>query len=295
MQVLARQGRFGAQMEDANQVLPPDCTPESIFTTLDRHRKGYISEADLVLFAQEFETSPRLPAVSYGGLRSLAQEAQLRRCVDPKSAPGHIQFRDLATILLPAGSEDYASVTGSPNDNEARSVLYMLRTSEPCPQCGMRVQRDAEAAGCPNVTCPVCMTLFRCQCVVGDRHKARGAGTADDAPLSRTGKIQLIRFLSLTSRVAEDIELDRRGLAVRPADCDMAGLRDAFHVITNGRTSMVAADLHVAFTILGVHLTEREFSILWSRYAAPRPPDGRHSEFVGFIDFARQLRPPSSP
>jgi len=304
---MARQGRFDAQLEGAKSALSSDCTVEAAFAVLDRHQKGFVSETDLILFAQDFDRGggAATSSASYSGLRALVREAQLRRSYDAGVVPGRFSFRDLAVVMLPAEQKELDSVLGTANDSEARSVLYLLRHSEPCPRCGIRVQRDAEAAGCPSVTCPICGTLFRCFCVMGDRHTRPRRGSygavsfADgscggEGQLSRHGRHQLFRFLAVAARVAEDLDLDRRGLATKPAACDLASLGDAFAALAAGRASFVEADLRWAFNELGVALTEHELRLLWLRYAAPRPPDGVRPRQIAFADFARQLRPGSA-
>jgi len=314
---MARQGRFDAQAEDAKAIWPPEHFVESVFEVLDRGGKGYVTERDLFLLAQDFDG-----AATYGSLCALVREAPLRRGYDPKAQPCRLSFRDVAYFVLPAHSHEMEVVCAADSDEEARSVLYLLRNSEPCPRCGIRVQRDADAAGCPSVTCPLCGAVFRCFVVVSDHRRRHGIGGGISGhwwgggsggagldsttgpvmplPLPRGSRYQLYRLIAALARIAEDLDLDRRGLATQSAGCDAAALSDAFGLLAGGQSSFVLADVRWAFGELGIYLSEREFRCLWRRYAPLGGLSclGRGSDLAGgdprrvaFPEFVRQLRP----
>lgn len=278
--------------EDAKALLPSECTLEAIFVALDRCVKGYVADADLWMLLQDFGA-----AASFASLCALARETQLRRCYDQDSAPGRLSLRDLAILVLPANSEAFEAVCAAASDSEARSALYLLRHSEACPRCGVRVQRDGDAAGCPNVTCPICNATFHCFCVVGDRDKRWfHQGGEAEMTLTPNGKYQVHRLICTAARIAEDLDLDRRGLArhLPGESCDLAVLSEAFNVLARDRPAAAGfsqPDLRRAFAELGLHLAEDELQLLWRRYHAPRPEGAASSKLVPFCDFSRQLRP----
>merc|ERR1719171_3078007 len=108
------------------------------------------------------------------------------------------------------------------SDEEAQSQMYILRHTEPCPGCGARTQRDADAAGCPNVTCPVCGSLFRCFTVKGnaDLNDAYNMG------LGASTQYQLCRLVEATAASAEENEQLRKRLSLRCASGLLSLLTD---------------------------------------------------------------------
>ena len=169
------------------------------------------------------------------------------------------------------------------SDEEARSLLYLLHFSEPCPQCGFRIQRDSEATRCPTVACPKCQTAFRrpflrplsgvlrCFVVGQEGLEGLGARAAD--------RFTLCRLLSEAARAAESLQQDRRVL-----DAERSVLREAFDYISQGRESFDTLDLRQALRDQQLQVTEKELDLLYQRYA---PEFGRG---VALEHFERQLR-----
>lgn len=143
-------------------------------------------------------------------------------------------MRDLCLLLCPADSPERAAAQGASSDDDLRSALYLLRNSEPCPTCTARVQRDADAAGCPNVTCPICRTTFRCFCVVGDPPVGTFACEFRPTALSMPARVRVSALLRALANVAEDAERERRKLAMLASYdghgwADGCGLADVFN------------------------------------------------------------------
>lgn len=221
------------------------------------------------------------PVSSYVGFCALVQEARLRRPphFEVAALVDRLQLRDVAVLVLPAGGDVQAAVVEAASDNEARSVLYLLRTSDPCPGCGLRAQRNADAAGCPSVMCPACGTHFRCFSIAGDR---------PDGPkpaMSVASKYQLYRLLTTWTHAAEELEQDRRALSLVLAQ-ELSGLSDVFARMTDGKLTLDKMELRRAFFSQGMVPTEEELQLLWTRYASVRG-----SKTVTFPDFRRQLQP----
>lgn len=287
LHAMALQGRLEAQAEEAKALLPVECTLEACFSALDRGQKGYVADADLWLLLQDFGGT-----ASFASLCALVRESQLRRPYDQWSLAGRLSLRDLAGLVLPVDSEEFEAVSASSTDEEARSALYLLRHSEACPNCGIRIQRDGDAAGCPNVTCPLCGTVFRCFCVVGDRDKRwfhQGGGI--ELVLMPNGKYQLHRLICVAAQIAEELDRGRRALLTQPGGCDLGTLGEAFNALAGGRPGFSLQDLHSAMLQLGPHLSEIEMQLLWQRYSLSWPPSSTPALLATFSEFTRQLRP----
>jgi len=205
------------------------------------------------------------------------RDRQLRHRFDYVAIPGQLSFREIGSLVFPVGSEEHEALCAASSDAEARSILYLLKNSEPCPRCGMRAQRDADAAGCPSVTCPVCGASFRCFAVVGDAPGPEPVG------LSPSSSYQLFRLVDTAARAASDVEAERARLAAQPG-FDICTLSDAFSSLAGERVSFSIEGLRRALAHHSVHVTEAELGLLWERYA----PHGAAS--VSFPDFVRQLR-----
>lgn len=194
--------------------------------------------------------------------------------------PDSMDFRDVGVLTLPLTSQACQAVMDATSDDEAKSVLYLLRSSEPCPGCGFRVQRSAECAGCPSVTCPMCRTPFKCNFVVGDRPEPC-------YPLTSTAKTNLYRLLGGTMEAADELERERRELAAYLTH-EICGLCDVFTALACGRDSLGFSqlDLRKAYAAQGLPCpTGEQWDLLWRRFAAP------NSNSVSFLDFKSQLQP----
>lgn len=288
LRAMARQAEFDAQLEDAKALLPRGCALEAMFSMLDRGHKGYLSDMDLWQFDQDFGGP-----TSFASFCSLVSEVRLVRQAkqpwQPPSSdqgadaalPGRLSLRDLGLVIYPSGSQEYDALRAADSDDEAKSILYLLRNSDPCPGCGLRAQRNADAAGCPSVTCPACGTAFRCFSVVRD---GVPLSAPQAEPVPAAARHQLHRLLSSAARLADALETDRRRLAQRLTSfgCSLGGV---FSAIAGGRSVLGAADLRRALLRCGLQLPEHELGLLWRRYSPPG------ATAVEPWDFARQLQP----
>ncbi|CAJ1395785.1 unnamed protein product [Effrenium voratum] len=283
LQVMARQAKLDSQVEDLKSLLPACCTTEEVFAELDDTlRASYVSLSDVRRFMFSFGFT-----VKYANFSALVNELHLRRKIFTRHSlkgslmlPDSLDLRDIAVLSLPLSSEACQAVMSSSTDEEARSVLYLLRTSEACPGCGTRAQRSADAAGCPSVTCPVCRTPFRCYHVAGDRPEP-------SYPLTATAKNHLYRLFGAALEAAEELERDRRDLAAFLSH-EICGLCDVFAALASGRDSLgfSQADLRRAFATQGLPTPPGEqWDLLWRRFAAA------DSSTVTFLDFKSQLQP----
>jgi len=277
LRLMALQGQLDMQVEDAKALIAPTVQLESIFSLLDRFHKGYIADTDLWQFTQDFGST-----LSFSSVRALVDEVQLRRAkLEPCSVPGRLSLRDLGIVIHPAGSREYEAMNAAVNDEEARSINYLLRFSEPCPGCGFRVQRDADCEGCPSVRCPVCGVSFRCFMAVGDCI----SNCLTSTPLAVSAQYHVFRLVETTCRSAEELERSRKQLAHLPGHDVLSTLSDVFAHMTKGRHSITITDVHGALLEHNLHSSEQELQLLWHRIA----PDG--STGVSFADFAHQLKP----
>eukprot|EP00927_Polykrikos_kofoidii_P042493 TRINITY_DN36486_c0_g1_i1.p1 TRINITY_DN36486_c0_g1~~TRINITY_DN36486_c0_g1_i1.p1 ORF type:complete len:849 (-),score=101.77 TRINITY_DN36486_c0_g1_i1:164-2710(-) len=277
LRVMASQAETDLRTEDAKAVLPPTCTLEAIFAYLDRHRKGYVTDTDLWQLSQDFRSN-----TSFSSLVMLLNEIQLRHPRSKAYIPGRLSMREIAMLVLPVNSHEFKIVQGAACDDEAKTELYLMRNSEACPTCGIRVQRSGDCAGCPNVRCVACGTSFRCFCVVSDY--APSSTVNADGPLSLTLRYQLHQLVDSSARAAEDLERERRRLSAT-VGFDLTALSDVFSRLTNGNPCMRRTELRLALSDIGLHLSEQELDLLWRRYA----PHGGFE--VSFSEFARQLKP----
>jgi hypothetical protein len=251
---MMRQADLDMQAEDAKALLPPSITLEMAFSTLDRFHKGYITDSDLSQYSQDFGGSAHYLMYS-----NLVHEVHLRRPRAPTTLPGRLTLRDLGTLILPLGSQEHEATLAASSDAEARSILHLLRHSEPYPRSSIRVQRDADSAGCPNVKLDV------------------------------SAQYHLYRMLGAAAVVAEQLEQGRKHLSFSSLSEGGIGLcSSAFAFISDGQMSFLMGDLRRAFFNVDIMISEQQLGLLWRRYAAPG------SQEVNFMEFARQLKPRES-
>lgn len=285
LNVMVRQAGLDAQAEDAKSLLPPNTCLEAIFATLDRFHKGYVTDTDLCQYSQDFGGT-----ASFAAFASLVHEVLLCRPRDAVAIPGRLTMRELGSLVLPAGSQEQEATLAANSDEELKSILYLLRHSEPCPRCSIRVQRDADSAGCPSVTCPCCGTTFRCFVVVGDFYNG---AAAENAPLPVAAQYHLFRLLDNATRVADELEQGRKQLQLEGRMANGEGgigmLSTAFAHIGDGRLSFLMGDLRRALFSQEILISEQQLGLLWRRYA---PRTGAE---VNFSDFVRQLKPREFP
>lgn len=273
LQAVARQAELDSHLEDTKGLVFPSVSVESIFNVLDRFRKGYVADMDLWQFCQDFGA-----ALSFGSFCSLVSEVQLRG-QSRASTPNHLSLRDVGRLVFPLHSREYRELQEASSDAEALSALYLLRHSESCPGCSVRVQRDADAVGCPSVTCPRCGTSFRCFIVVSDY----AVPTDASMPLPASSQYHVHKLLEAAARAAEEIGRDRRQLAALPNFDLVSTLADVFTHISDGRLSFTTGDLRRVFFAQDIRISEQELGYLLHRYA----PNGRE---VTLPDFLRQLK-----
>lgn len=282
LMVMSRIAKLDSQVEDLKSLMPACCTVEEVFAELDTMRAGYINLSDIRRFMFGYGMT-----VKYASFTTMVNELHLRRKIFNQHAlkgffmlPDSMDVRDVGVLTLPLTSQACQAVMDATSDDEAKSVLYLLRSSEPCPGCGFRVQRSAECAGCPSVTCPICRTPFKCNFVVGDRPEPC-------YPLTSTAKTNLYRLLGGTMEAADELERERRELAAYLTH-EICGLCDVFTALACGRDSLGFSqlDLRKAYAAQGLPCpTGEQWDLLWRRFAAP------NSNSVSFLDFKSQLQP----
>lgn len=279
LKTVKQQAELDACVEDAKALIPTGTPLEMLFDACDRFQKGYIADTDLWQVCNAFGSK-----TTFGQMCSLVREVQLRRPRDLGASPGRLTFREFATLMLPTGTQDHQAMCMATSDAEARSVAYLLRCSEPCPCCGMRVQRDADSAGCPSVKCPVCGTSFRCYKVVGDRFMAKST------VLPVATRYHLYRLLDTAATTASEAEYSRRQLQLLPGGDVLCNLSAVFAHLAGGRLAVPMHDLRRAMIDHDIILSEQEFDLLRHRYVKPTVPASMFSE-VTFSEFVRQLSP----
>jgi hypothetical protein len=275
LKVVALQGRLDALMEDGKSLLSPAVHLPSIWDAINRfNKKEGITDADLWSFCQAFG------GPSFGSLCALIHEVQIRRPRDYASMSGKWCFRDLASFVLKIDTPEYEAVTNARSDDDARSIEYLIRNSDSCPGCGVRVQRDTDSAGCPTVTCSLCRTSFRCYTVLSDYSRP-------DFPISVAGQYQLYRMVVQAATSAYELEQAREKLASYPGSDVMCMLSGVFTHISDGRLSISIDDLHRCFVNHNIDISMKELFLLRHRY-------GKTASQVSFAEFVRQLTPRSS-
>lgn len=268
-----QQAKLDAQVEDGKASISFDVPLEYIFGILDRFHKGYITDTDLWSFGQQFGGQ-----TTFANLCALVHEIQLRRQRDVTTVSGHLSFREVGAFLLKVGSQEHEAVNKAATDDEARSMLYLLRNSESCPGCGIRIQRDADAAGCPMVTCTMCGTSFRCFALSSSRPRY-------EPPLSASTQYQLYRLLDTAAGAAVEMESARKQLATAPSGDVLCTLSSVFSHIADGQLLLSMPALRRALVDNDVFASEKELSLLRQRYMK------RDAMDVTFADFVRQLTP----
>lgn len=289
VQTMMRQAASDAAVEDAKALLPKDCPCIALFSTLDDMRKSYIIDTDLLKLIQDFQG-----ATPFSSIYALIQELQLRRCY-PKLTdhskhvyPGRLSFREFASLVFPVGSKEYEALRECTFDVDAKTILYLVQNSTPCPNpnCGHSFQRASESSKCPEVECPHCRTLVRCLHVAGDKSSLRDAWSDETGAtrLSTAARQKLYRLIVAAANAAEELEKDRIRLATL-LGYDATALSDVFSFLAQGRSKFTLADLRRSLSHLEIRASERDLDLFWKRYAA------RGEAAVAFNDFLRQLKP----
>eukprot|EP00438_Fugacium_kawagutii_P033686 Skav203317 [mRNA] locus=scaffold1007:114717:118200:- [translate_table: standard] len=151
----------------------------------------------------------------------------LGKATMPSKPLGYMSFRDVGKLIFPITSKEHKAMCDATSDDEAKSVLYILHFSEPCPQCGFRIQRDSDSAGCPNVICSHCKAPFRLSNAVGyDPMWTPDSCTATNRLLSAV--IQTMVRQAATDAAAEDAK------ALGPKGCPLMALFESLDPTDKG-------------------------------------------------------------
>mmetsp|Transcript_40164 Transcript_40164/g.92913 ORF Transcript_40164/g.92913 Transcript_40164/m.92913 type:complete len:664 (-) Transcript_40164:54-2045(-) len=129
--VMARQAKLDVMVEDAKALLPTTCTVEEIFNELDLMRNGYITLRDIRRFMAGFGFTAK-----YASYTAVVSELHLRRKIFNKHStlgsmllPDSLDLRDVAMLTLPLIGGGCKAVMGASSDEDAKSVLSLLRKS----------------------------------------------------------------------------------------------------------------------------------------------------------------------
>mmetsp|Transcript_68795 Transcript_68795/g.150342 ORF Transcript_68795/g.150342 Transcript_68795/m.150342 type:complete len:460 (-) Transcript_68795:369-1748(-) len=296
LELMAQFGQVEGDLEAARVALstsfPSPHLLESAYQVLDPTGKLFVPPGALRNLVADFGGT-----MSVQEMGGFLRELRLHWSWDDPAAAAllvneRLSFRDVALLICRVDSPEYQAVRDAKTDDEARSSLYILQNTEPCPKCGIRVQRDADAAGCPSVTCPVCYTSFRCFCVMGDR--GAFAGTPK---LPIPAQYQLSRLISLFAKSSVELEQARRRTTAL-LSYDGKTLGDAFGALTGVKASLTLTDLKNALFEHSVPLSEPLLMLLWRRFAVWKTSCsvlaaaslGFKGDGVSLPDFRRQLQ-----
>jgi len=235
---------------------------EAAFDFLDRYSKGYIADTDV------WQIMHSAFPVSFSAVSQLFRDVKSPQA----KRQGQWNLAELTIFLFPKQAEEVQHVYPEMRDTEAKNVLYVVRSTVSCPGCGCRVQRTFE--GCSSVTCPVCMTPFRCNLIGDDRDQ--------EFRMTLTQKSKIREYIKFATEVAEDQEQLRKNLLCE-VDSISSVLLDAFLLIADDKGYISFLDFKKAL------LTERslrlaDIELLWGRFAGDK-------KRLGFVEFAQQLRP----
>lgn len=298
LQAMLVQAHLDANVERQKAQMPPGLSLQLIFAILDKSDKRHVSDSDIWQYLHDAGTP-----VSFGGVVTLIREVQQSRPADQHATPGRLALRELGEALLPKFGEKHRGLRDTKSDEEARSLLYVISFTEPCPSCGARVQRDSEAGMCAMVVCPraACKTRFRCLTTLGgladtaevvdvnflgvvDRYTMKERLDRSLAAIPASARWQLCRLLVTAVEAAEETERLRKGLSL--GTCSSVGclLTDAFAMLSQGRQWFAHVDLRRCLANSEIQPSPNESRLMWYRYA------GESSE-VSFAEFSKQLRP----
>jgi len=288
--VIDRQGHLDEYVEEVKLKIPVTTPLEAMFGALDIDHKGYITDQDLWRFVQSNGGNLTLPSIA-----ALILELQNGRRHDSSAATCQLSLRELGALVHPKGTLEHGTMDGATTDHEARSTLYLKRFTEPCPGCGIRIQRDADAVGCPSVTCPVCRKTFHCYTVMGqegDRDMHSGqileGGIRESlfqVALSPAEREALRHTIEASAATAEEIESLRKHI---PLSEGPQALTDVFALWSDGRGYLVRDDFRRGLTQYRSVLSERATHLVWHRYA-------RGSKRVTLEVFLQHLTPLMGP
>jgi len=281
LEFMERQGQLDHHLEDTKALLPNNIPVEAVYGMLDTDHKGYVTDRDIWHFAQRFGYN--LP---FSSVFALIMELQNARSHDPGFIKGQLSLREVGVIIHNKGTLDHEALDSSTSDQEARSNLYVMRYTEPCPGCGFRIQRDADAAGCPNVMCPVCRKTFHCTVVMGDRdHNGVIRDITDTdhlfyTALSSDEQALVYRIIEASAMAADEMETLRKQVSLVHSGYFV----DVFNAISGGKNFFTFVDLRRALFEYKYWSSEHELQLIWHRYA-------HKADQVNFATFKQQLDP----
>jgi len=278
--VIDRQGQLDEYVEEVKSTMPVTTPLEAMFGMLDSEHKGCVTDQDLWRFVKSNGGQSTVSS-----LVALILDLQNGRAHDLGATACSLSLREFGALVHPKGTLEHGTMDGATSDHEARSTLYLKRFTEPCPGCGIRIQRDSDAVGCPSVTCPVCRKSFHCFTVMGDKdvHSGKIHETENlfQVGLSLTEREALTHIIEASAATAEEIDGLRRHL---PLSEGPDVLSDAFTLWSDGRGYLMRDDFRRGLTQYRSLLSERALHLVWHRYA-------RGSERVTLAGFVKQLRP----
>jgi len=280
LEFMARQGQLDHHLEDIKALLPNSIPVEAVYGMLDTDHKGYVTDKDIWYFAQRLGYS-----LLFSSVLALIMELQNGRLHDSCFIKGQLSLREVGMLIRNKGTLDHEALDSSTSDQEARSNLYLMRYSAACPDCGFRIQRDADAVGCPNVMCPVCRKTFQCTVVMGDRdHNGIIREITDTdhlfyTALSTDEQQRVYRIIEASALAADEMEMLRKQLSLERS----AYFFDAFTAISGGKNFFTFVDLRRALFEYKNWSSEHELQLIWHRYA-------HKAEQVDFTAFKKQLR-----
>lgn len=289
------QGELQKDIQAARAEMPDDLPLEAVFATLDHTDRGCVTQGDLYHFGFG---CPGLACIPYEHVSALVWELQhfLACARDSGSSSsygrrdrgqiglgisGRLSFRELGALTAWLGSPELQAVARAESDEEARSELYVLRHSTPCPRCGCRAQRDANSACCPLVTCPICSTAFRCLIVAGD------------GPLARRDLLELLpqptvarlhALVKAAGRDAHALQQARRYVWECRLESGSSAVTSTFGALTCGHHLLTLKHLREGLVDYGIWFSERDLGYVWKRFAG-----GSHG--ITLADFSCRLRP----
>jgi len=253
---------------------------ESTFTFLDRYNKGYIADTDVwqCMHAGSGEEGSQKNAdssLSFAAVCTLFRET---KAPSATRKPGQLTLSELTHLLFPRQAEEVKHTKLDMGDDETRNVLYVTRSTVSCPGCQTRTQRTVE--GCPQVTCPICRSVFRCNLIGDDREQL--------FRLTLTQKQKVRGFLKQAANIAEEQERIRKSLATTYyVQHQQQGLSsivlDAFVSLSGDKGSISFTDIRKAV------LSERalrapDVDLIWWRLSKGR-------KTLSFVEFAVCFKP----
>jgi len=281
LEFMERQGQLDHHLENTKALLPKNVPVEAVYGMLDADHKGYVTDRDIWHFAQR--CGYNLPL---GSMLALIMELQNSRSHDLGYIRGQLSLREVGVLIHTKGTLDHEALDSSTSDQEARSNLYVMRYTEACPGCGFRIQRDADAAGCPNVTCPICRKTFHCTTVMGDRdHNGiiRDISDTDHlfyTALSTDEQAIVCRIIEASAMAADEMEGLRKQLSLAHSPY----FANVFNAISGGKNFFTFVDLRRALFEYKYWSSEHELQLIWHRYA-------HKADKVTFTAFQKQLEP----